>query len=205
MLRAMTLLITFVATVTTAAAQSSAPIDRAELRKALGEERATNLARFHAYRKQRVYPHNTYQQGMLNVWRDSDAHLCAIATLVHLDGLDDLVDTLATHDNYVRTADITGGPLLDWVLTSGLTQEEVVMIQQPSEADVEAMEREARAEQRRIKRWLAREDKRLAGVYKTVETTLKTERIADAGLDLATARLAEHPELAELLLSKHRR
>ena len=205
MLRAMTLLITFVATVTSVSAQPASPVDRAELRRALAEERQTHLARFHEYRKKRVYPHNTYQPGMLNVWRDADDHLCAIATLVHRDGLDDLVDSLAKDDNNVKTADLTGGPLLDWVLTSGLTQEEVVMIQQPSAADVEEMDRAYRAEQRRIKRWLAREDTRLARVYKTIEDTLETERIADAGLDLATARLAEHPALAEELLAKHRR
>ena len=77
------------------------------------------------------------------------------------------------------------------------------MIQQPSAADVAAMEAEYRAEQRRIKRYLAREDARLAKVYKTVEKTLTAPRIADAGLDLATARLAQHPELANALLAKH--
>src|SRR5262249_40759953 len=142
------------------------------------------------------------QPGMLNVWKDYDDHLCAVATLVHLDGRDDIVDSVARDENFVKTANLTGGPLIDWVLTSGLTQEEIVMIQQPSAADVEAGEAASRDEQRRIKRWLRREDNRLAGIYKTVESTLKTDRIADAGLDLATARLAERPELAQALIDK---
>jgi len=207
MLRATTILLCLVGSVTVAQAAPDTPdptatLDRAELRRALGEERQVNLARFHDYRKKRVYPHNTYEPGMLNVWKDADDHLCAVATLVHLDGHDDIVDTVAK-DNFVKTADLTDGPLIDWVLMSGLTQEEIVMIQQPTEADVRAMEAEYRAEQRRIKRWLAREDSRLNKVYKTVEKTLAAPRIADAGLDLATARLAQHPDLAKELLAKH--
>ncbi|HUS33098.1 MAG TPA: hypothetical protein VMZ53_31570 [Kofleriaceae bacterium] len=204
MLRATTLLLCIVGSVTVVrAAPDPAPIDRTELRRALAEERQVNLARFHDYRKKRVYPHNTYEPGMLNVWKDNDDHLCAVATLVHLDGHDDIVDTVATQENFVKTAELTDGPLIDWMLTSGLTHEEIVMIQQPSAADIAAMDAEYRAEQRRIKRWLAREDARLAKVYKTVEKTLTAPRIADAGLDLATARLAQHPELAKALLAKH--
>jgi hypothetical protein len=201
----MTLLIGLVVSITPALGAPAQPIDRVELRRALLEQRKVNLARFHAYRRKTIYPHNTYQPGMLNVWKDADAHLCAVATLVHLDGRDDLVDTLAKDENFVRTADLTKGPLIDWVLTSGFTQEEIVMIQQPSAADVEAEMRAERAEQRRIKRWLAREDRRLAKIYKTVERTLETDRIADAGLDLATARLIERPELADALLAKYAR
>jgi len=209
MLRATTIFLVLVGSITQVAAAppadvtQTATIDRTELRRALADERKVNLARFHDYRKKRVYPHNTYEPGMINVWKDADDHLCAVATLVHLDGKDDLVDSLARDQNFVKTADLNDGPLIDWVLTSGFTQEEVVMIQQPTAADVEAMEAEYRAEQRRIKRWLKREDTRLSKTYRTVEKTLSTDRIADAGLDLATARLAQHPELAQALLAKH--
>ncbi len=186
-----------------ARADTSVTVDRGDLRQALAEQRKVNLQRFHEYRKKRVYPHNTYQSGMINVWRDADDHLCAVATLVHRDGHDDIVDTVASEENFVKTADLTSGALLDWVLTSGLTQEEVVMIQQPTEADIEAEMAAERAEQRRIKRWKAREDNRLAKIYLTVEKTLKEDRIADAGLDLATARLAAHPTLAAEFLAQH--
>lgn len=175
----------------------------AALRRALNEERKVNLERFHDYRRAKVYPHNSYEQSRINVWRDADDHLCAVATLVHLDGKDELVNTIAKDNNFVKTSTLTDGPLIDWVLTSGFTQEEVVMIQAPTEADIEAEEAQQRAEARRIKRWLAREDRRLAAVYKTVETTLETDRIADAGLDLATERLARHPELAAALMAKY--
>jgi hypothetical protein len=175
--------------------------DTAALRAALVKQRATNLKRFEEYRQKRVYPHNTYQPGMLNVWKDQDGHLCAIATLVHDSGRDDLVDAIASDQNFVKLADVTSGPIADWILTSGLTQEEAVMIQQPSEADVEWMEAEQARQERILKRKLAREDRRLNKSYVAVERALEEPRIADAGLDVAVARLAARPELAAALLA----
>ena len=138
---------------------------------------------------------------MLNVWKDPDGHLCAIATLVHDSGKDDLVDATANDKNFVKLADLTSGPLVDWVLTSGLTQEEAVMIQAPTEADVEEMEAAQRREARALKRKLDHEDKRLNRNYIAVERALEEPRIADAGLDVAVARLAARPDLAAALLA----
>lgn len=196
----------FVLACTTAAyaeTPTAAPvIDRVALRQALAEQRKVNLEHFHTYRTKRIYPHNSYSEGTLNVWKDADNHLCAVATMVHDTGNDELVDTVASAENFVKTANLENGPLMDWVLTSGFTQEEIVMIQAPSEADVRMMEARELAEQRKLQRALAREDRRLARIYKTVEATLRTDRVADAGLDLATARLADHPDLAKQLLDK---
>lgn len=193
MLRITTLLVVLAAA--SPAFAEPTQIDRDDLRRALKEQRKVNLARFHDYRRHKVYPHNTYEPGMMNIWRDSDERLCAVATLVHLDGKDALVDKIALDQNFVRTADLTSGPLVDWMLTSGFTQEEIVMIQAPTDEDIA---REDRARRRAE----ARELVRLAKVYKSVETTLATPRVAEAGLDLATARLAERPELAQALLAK---
>lgn len=175
--------------------------DITALRAALVKQRATNLKRFEDYREKRVYPHNLYAADMRNVWKDPDGHLCAIATLVHDSGNDDLVDAIANDENFVKLANVTSGPIVDWILTSGLTQEEAVMIQQPTEADVEAMEAQERAEARALKRKLAREDKRLNRNYVAVERALVEPRIADAGLDVAVARLAARPDLAAKLLA----
>jgi hypothetical protein len=109
-------------------------------------------------------------------------------------GHDDLVDATANDRNFVKLADVTTGPLVDWILTSGLTQEEAVMIQQPTEEEVEA------EEQDRL-RAIRREDRRLAKNYIAVERALKEPRIADAGLDVAVARLVARPELAAQLLA----
>ncbi|MFT3699494.1 MAG: hypothetical protein QM831_40470 [Kofleriaceae bacterium] len=192
----------FVLACTTAAYAETPTVDRADLRRALAEQRKLNLKNFHAYRRKGVYPHNSYQEGLLNVWKDADNHLCAVATLIHDGGDQDLVDAVATAENFVKTADLQTGPLMDWVLTSGFTQEEIVMIQQPTEEDVRMMEAMERAEARKIKRAIAREDRRLAKIYRQVEDTLKADRISDAGLDLATARLADHPDLAAKLIEK---
>jgi hypothetical protein len=177
------------------------PDTTAVLRAALVKQRALNLKRFEEYRQKRVFPHNLYEPGMLNVWKDPDGHLCAIATLVHDSGKDELVEATANDKNFVKIADLSSGPLVDWILTSGLTQEEAVMIQQPTEADVEEMEAEQRAEARKLKRKLEHEDKRLNRNYIAVEHALEEPRIADAGLDVAVARLKARPDLAAAVLA----
>ena len=50
-------------------------IDRAQLREALVKQRKLHLQRFHTYRLKKVYPHNTYEPGMKNVWLDVEGHL----------------------------------------------------------------------------------------------------------------------------------
>jgi hypothetical protein len=65
------------------------------------------------------------------MFRDDDGRLCAVANLIHADGRDDLVDDVAAHDNDLQIADVHDGPLYDWVLDSGLTQEELARIQLP--------------------------------------------------------------------------
>ncbi|HEY1552669.1 MAG TPA: hypothetical protein VGG28_32795 [Kofleriaceae bacterium] len=169
-------------------------LDTDALRAALVKQRAVNLKRFDQYRRKRIYPHNNYAPGELNVWKDYDGHLCAIATLVHESGNDDLVEATANDRNFVKLADETSGPLVDWILTSGLTQEEAVMIQQPTEEWLEA-------EERARKREIRREDRRLAKNYIAVERALEEPRITDAGLDVAVARLVARPELAAKLLA----
>ena len=173
--------------------------ERAELRNRLAEQRKINLKRFHKYRLERVYPHNSYEPGMLNVWNDADGHLCAVATMMEKAGLHDLVERTGRDQNFVRVADIADGPLIDWVLTSGFTQEEIVMIQQPSAEYMEQMEAEERREKRKLARALKREDARLAKNYVAVERVLAQPVFTDAGLDVAVARLAARPDLVAAL------
>jgi hypothetical protein len=186
----------------TSRADDSPQPDHTALRAALAKQRQENLKRFHEYRVKGIYPHNLYEPGAMNVWKDPQDHLCAIATLVDEAGLKDLVEKTAKDQNFVKIAELEQGPLVDWILTSGLTQEEAVMIQQPTEADVEEMEAQERREKRKLARKLKREDERLATNYIAVERALKQPRIADAGLDVAVARLAAHPELAKKLLGQ---
>src|SRR5690349_20243829 len=106
-------------------------LDRAAVRAALARVRATNIAAFRAYDQRGVFPSNVYKPGALNVWRDEHGHLCAAATIIDESGQHELVQSIAKHHDFIRLADVTRGPLMDWMLTSGLTQEELVAIQKP--------------------------------------------------------------------------
>jgi hypothetical protein len=108
-----------------------APAMRARLRRVLALRRAKNLAAFRAYAKRGVYPHNFVTDGPLNVWIDPEGHMCAAATMIFRSGAKTLVRAIGRDANYIRLADVTDGPLLDWMLTSGLTQTEVATIQEP--------------------------------------------------------------------------
>jgi hypothetical protein len=173
--------------------------ERAKIREELVAQRKINLERFHAYRIARVYPHNLYEEGRKNVWKDRDDHLCAVATMMDKGGEHDLVERTAENDNFVRVADLSSGALVDWVLLSGLTQEEIVMIQQPTEADIRMMEAQERREKRELARRLRREDNRLEANYIAIELALKQPVMLTASLDLAAARVAARPDLVKAL------
>jgi len=193
-------LVLLVACLCAAADAAHADVDRAQLRADLAAARSAHLKVFHTYRRARVYPHNSYEPGMLNVWRDQDGHLCAVATMVDRDGQDAIVNQIADGDNFVKVADLKDGPLTDWMLTSGFTQEELAMIQWPTWAQDDPVGyAKAMREQRARERAVAREDRRLAAGYYATEHTLKDKRVEEAGLDVAVARLATRPELAAAL------
>ena len=163
--------------------------DRAEVRKALEKRRLKNLAAFRAYRKAGVYPHNFFRPGPLNVWIDQDGHLCAAATMIAKDGKRALVDEIGKTDNFIRLLNVTEGALMDWMLTSGFTIEEIDRIQVPGFGQEDW--------QRERTDWVA-EDNRLRGVYASTDAWLVKN--AKKGLDKAVSRLMQHPELAQKLV-----
>ncbi len=175
----------------------STTVDPVAVRNALASARQANLAAFHAYRIGGIYPHNTYQPGKLNVWTDDDGHICAAATIIKLSGDAELVMQTARTNNFVRLMDVKDGALMNWMLTSGLTQREVATIQEPfMEVPDPAMVRaEARASTAR-----KREDARLAKKYAAIEARIIANN--QAGLDLATATLLKQPALARALLER---
>ena len=160
---------------------------RADVRAALAKRRAHNLAAFHAYWTGGVYPHNSYRVGPLNVWRDENGHFCAAATMIDKDGQHELAETTAAANNNLRLLDVTTGPLLDWMLTSGLTIEDIDRIQAPAvmPAPIDAQT-------------LAIEDAKLKKGYIATEAYLKKHAAED--LEIATTRLMEHPDLAWALV-----
>ncbi|MEO8844484.1 MAG: hypothetical protein ABI591_21025 [Kofleriaceae bacterium] len=156
---------------------------RKAVREALAKRREHNQAAFFAYVARGVYPHNTYRTGPLNVWRDANGHLCAAATMISKDGHDELAQQTAQANNNLRLLDVVDGPLLDWMLTSGFTIEEIDRIQLPNmEPPIVSP------------RTLAAEDAKLKKSYTATEALLKKQVKAD--LDTATARLLANPTLA---------
>ncbi|MCE9579794.1 MAG: hypothetical protein K8W52_42145 [Deltaproteobacteria bacterium] len=166
---------------------------RALVIKALAARRAKNLAAFRAYRKAGVYPHNFVRSGPLNVWRDEEGHLCAAATMLHADGQDAIVEQVATSNNNLRLLDVTSGPAMDWLLTSGFTLEEIDRIQMPGW-------RPSMREQEPAG-WRIAEDKRLRRGYIATEAWLAKHRTA--GLAMAADRLLENRGLARALVDQY--
>ena len=162
--------------------------DREAVRAALATRREHNLSSFRAYRNGGVYPHNYVRPGPLNTWRDRDGHLCAAATMIDRDGKHELVAEVAKDNNQIRLLNVTDGVLMDWILTSGFTLEEIDRIQEPGfQPEMPPID------------WQTQEDARLNKDYAATDTWLvKHDK---AGLDSATTRLMAHPELAEKLLA----
>jgi hypothetical protein len=171
-------------------------LDRAQLRAALARARAKNLAAFRDYQRKAVFPSNTFSDKTLNVWRDDAGHLCAAATIIKSSGQDALVERVAEQNNFIRLADVTAGPLMDWMLTSGFTQDEIVAIQKPFQpvgvrptnpADpVVAVAVDGRLR--------AAEDQRLIAKYRQVDAMIVANQ--NTSLDAATDRLMRRPALA---------
>ena len=88
---------------------------------------------------------------------------------------------------------------MDWILTSGLTQAELVMIQKPFMPVAERPELAPTTTIAIDPRLRAAETRRLAKLYKTIEQ--KLDKGQRANLELAVDRLMQHPELARQLLA----
>jgi hypothetical protein len=160
------------------------------VRAALAARREHNIAAFRAYASAGVYPHNFVRPGPLNVWRDQEGHLCAAATMIDRDGKHELVRDIASSDNHIRLLDVTSGPMMSWMLTSGLTIEEIDRIQKPAPRPNPSALKPG---------WREQADATLAASYR--ETTQFLADHTAAGLDDATERLMATPELARQLLA----
>jgi hypothetical protein len=174
-------------------------LDRAAIRAKLAQNRIANLARFRIYQKKGVFPSNTYTDVKLNVWHDQFGNFCAAATIIKLSGQDDLVNTVADQDNFIRLADVSQGPLMDWILTSGLTQDEIAAIQEPFMPVVREPVTEPQPEPAIVNNRLRKiEDRRLSAKYKQVDSQIVKN--ARKSLDKATDRLMSNPDLARQFL-----
>lgn len=167
-------------------------LDRATVRSKLAEQRAANLARFRAYQQAGVFPSNTFDSRKLNVWTDADGHLCAAATIINASGKIDLVQRVAEQSNFIRLADVKQGPLMDWILTSGLTQAEIAAIQEP----FMPVYREEPVVEPKLR---AAENARLIKKYKQVTASIVKNQTRS--LDVAVDRLMKRQDLAWQLVN----
>lgn len=167
-------------------------LDRDTVRAKLAAMRADNLARFRAYQQGGVFPSNTFDQRKLNVWMDAEGHLCAAATIINASGQSDLVQQVAEQSNFIRLADVKQGPLMDWILTSGLTQDEIAAIQEPF---MPVMRQEPAVDPQ----LRAAETARLIKKYKAVDAMIVKNQ--KASLDRAVDRLMKRQDLAWQLVN----
>jgi hypothetical protein len=104
----------------------------------LAAAREEQIARLAEYRRAGMYPVD--EQGMpISVFRDADGRPCPMAYLIEQSGRRDLVDQVVREDNTLRLRDVNDGPLLAWMETSGLTRDEIDLVQGVMEWDLSQM------------------------------------------------------------------
>lgn len=99
----------------------------------LQAQRPLQLARLRQYATNGIFPENRVRPGRVNVFIDGNGRLCAFANLLALSGHRALVDQTSQQNNFIRFADVQSGALMAWTLSSGLTREEIIRIQEPYE------------------------------------------------------------------------
>lgn len=160
-------------------------IDRAALRTKLAERRASTFKNFLAYRDARVYPVNELPGGgFRHVWIDRTGNLCAAATLISKDWGREAATRVGKTDVELKLANVKSGPVLEWMLTSGMTRSELVAIQLPGSMEMPS------------NRDL--EINRMFSIYLDVERQVRS--LDEQNLDLAVDELMKHPALARQLL-----
>ena len=144
--------------------------------------RAQQIERLVAYRAAGEYSSDA--AGIpIGVFRDAAGRHCPMAHLIHLSGRDDLVDETARTNNTLQLADVHDGPLLAWMLDSGLTQEEIVMVQGVMEPGFSFGNEQVFLDERALIAHLREE------VGKRLDTVIATLRIQTSqSLDVAVAR-----------------
>lgn len=174
-------------------------LDRDTVRAALISARAANLNRFRVYQRKGVFPSNTYTDGKLNVWLDEDGHFCAAATIIKMSGKDALVNQVAEQNNFIRLADVRQGPLMNWILTSGFTQDEIAAIQEPFMPVTDNPVPEPQQPILVDSQLRRAEDARLRAKYRVVDRMLVKNQ--SRSIELAVDRLMKHQDLAWQLVA----
>lgn len=97
----------------------------------LAAKRARHIQALKAYRDAGVFPDNSELAKPLAVFIDRNGVPCAFANVMIQDGQMRIVRRVSQTNNNVLVGDIKAGPVMDWILTSGLTHDEAAEIQVP--------------------------------------------------------------------------
>jgi hypothetical protein len=100
----------------------------------LTTRRAQMIGFLHDYTEAGQYP--TDDAGLpQSVFVDARGIRCPMAELIFRSGHPELVQAVALEHNKVRLADVNEGPLLAWMQSSGLTRDEINLIQGAADID----------------------------------------------------------------------
>ena len=96
----------------------------------LAGKRQQQIGRIRDYMNRGRFPLNEgHSPVAVPVFVDHHGTHCAVGHLMRSDGMSTEVAKIVNADNLVLVSSVNGGGMLDWVRTSGLTQEEAAMIQ----------------------------------------------------------------------------
>ena len=100
----------------------------------LAVQRQQQIDRLRFYRDRGLFPVNEGQStsagnGSVPIFVDRNETHCAVGYLMHANGDDSGVQAIRAANNLVYVNDAHQGSLLNWIRTSGLTQQEAAMIQ----------------------------------------------------------------------------
>jgi hypothetical protein len=152
----------------------------------LAARRAQMLGWLHDYTVAGAYPTDAFGRPA-SVFVDDQGVRCPMAELVHKSGRDDLVEAVHRESNAVRLADVHAGPLHDWMLSSGLTEDEIALVQGAANIDMRWMETQPMELQ------LAEGRAQVRGKLETAEMALRQNTAH--GLDVALSRLPAKPDV----------
>ena len=106
------------------------PDARATLRHRLAERRSVQLGRLQAYARAGSFPLNRhYASEARPIFVDAEGTHCAVGHLMAMDGGEIEVNAIARANPNVLVMEVQDGPLVNWLLTSGLLQEEAALVQ----------------------------------------------------------------------------
>jgi hypothetical protein len=105
------------------------PAERRIWRARLARNRAANMVTLKQYQLNGRFPLNNRFAAPTPIFLDQGDTACAVGYLMRTTGWSEAVESVAQASNFVFINDVVDGPVLEWILQSGLTREEAALIQ----------------------------------------------------------------------------